>query len=89
MDNKVLKQEEKALLITVLKKHAPNLIEILPKLEAGMVDKDKANEMRDAVGDELMDAGFGPDWDPNKYGDKLEDLIDRLADLYIWPYEEK
>jgi hypothetical protein len=34
---------------------------------------------------ELAGKGFNPDWEPNEYGLKLEALIDKLADLYLWP----
>ena len=86
---KELTKEENNILLCCLNKHAPKLIEKLDKLYSGMLDIDSVNEMRSAVGDELADKGFRPDWEVNDYGAKLEHLIDRLADLYIWPKEKK
>jgi len=37
------------------------------------------NELRQIVGDELIEEGFNGDYQPNEYGLKLEKLIDELG----------
>jgi hypothetical protein len=85
LNKKSLTTDEKVLLLHCLDLHAPELIKTLPLLERGSVAADIVNEMRDAVGSEFTLKGLKPDDEPNNYGLKLEDLIDRLANLYIWP----
>ena len=89
MKRKTLNTEEKRLLLDCLTKHRPQLVKKLDQLDSGLLDSETINEMRDAVGIELMDKGFEPDNEPNKYGWQLEDLIDRLANLYLWPELDK
>jgi hypothetical protein len=86
MSKKSLRPEEKELLLKCIKAHRPTLIDAFERLDSGLVTKEEINEMRNyAVGSELADKGFKPDSEPNEYGLKLDDLIDRLADLYLWP----
>jgi len=80
-----LNPEEKGLLLHCLEQHEPNLIAEVEHLEIGLVDIEKVNRMREAIGDELAAKGLNANDEPNNYGLKLEGLIDRLADLYIWP----
>ena len=80
-----LSPSEKELLTHCLTKLEPELAQQLDKLYARILDKDTINEMRDTVGLELADKGFRPDWELNEYGAKLENLIDRLGNIYIWP----
>jgi hypothetical protein len=83
MKKKELGKDEKELLSYCLKEHAPDLLADINRLDR--VGPDRVNEIRNAVGDELTNKGFEQDWEPNRYGLQLEDLIDKLADLYIWP----
>ena len=85
MKNKSLKIEERNLLILCLRKYKPDLLEKVDQLNSGLINAVIINEMRNAVGDELIAEGFKPNLEPNEYGLRLEDLIDRLADLYLWP----
>jgi hypothetical protein len=85
MKNRALRVEEKQLLIYCLQKFKPNLTEQINQLDTRLVSKETINEMRNALGSELAGKGFNPDWEPNEYGLKLEALIDKLADLYLWP----
>ena len=89
MKKRTLSDEEITLLTYCLRKHKPELIEKIEQLDSGLIDSETINKMREAVGDELAGHGFRPDWEPNEYGLKLEDLIDRLADLYLWPDRKK
>jgi hypothetical protein len=82
---KGLNDDEKNLLMLCLKKHAPDLIVKFNQLDSGLLCSDDINEMREAVGSELANKGFKPDWEPNEYGLRLEDLISQLANLYMWP----
>ena len=84
---KLLNDSEKALLLDCLREYAPYLLNKVDPLYKGLVDSDTVNEMRNAIGDELINKGFMPNDEPNRYGLELESLIDRLADLYIWPEE--
>ena len=78
-----LTEEEKSLLILCLKSHAPELLQQINRLFLKQLDHETVNKMRNAVGGELADKGFEKNSEPNEYGLKLEDLIDRLANLYI------
>ena len=85
MTKKTLSDEERSLLLHCLTKHKPELVEKLDQLDSGLLDPDMINQIRVAVGLELMDKGFKPDWEPNEYGFMLEDLIAELGNLYLWP----
>ena len=85
MKNGTLSIEEKNLLLHCLAEYKPELIEKAGLLESEFVDAETVKEMRDAVGTELQLKGFKINWQPNEYGLKLENLIDRLADLYLKP----
>lgn len=87
MKKRSLNSQEKALLLHCLKKHAPSLVSEFDLLDRGLVDAEKVNKMREAIGDELVAEGLNADDEPNEVGLKLEDLIGRLADLYLWPKE--
>ncbi len=83
MNNKTLSVEEKNLLLYCLAEYKPDLIEEMDLLDSGLIDAGTVKEMREAVGTELQLKGFKINWEPNEYGLKLENLIDRLADLYL------
>lgn len=80
---RLLNDREKALLLHCLREHAPYLRNNVDRLYRGLVGSNTVNEMRGAIGDELAAKGFKPNSEPNKYGLELENLIDRLANLYI------
>ena len=87
MNRKALTTEEKELLFECLTKHRSELIKELDKLYLGELGTETINEMRSAITDEFVQNGLRQDGEPTKYGLKLDDLIGRLADLYIWPNE--
>lgn len=91
MENRqrTLTNEEKSLLLDSLQKHMPELVEKLDLLDSGPVDARIIDEMRSAVGSELVNKGFDRNLEPNEYGWKLENLIDALADIYLWPDKNK
>jgi len=71
-----------------LRQHNPSLIEKVDTLYSGNADADLVNEMRDAVGMEIMAKGFlKGDPKSHYYGKVLDDLISRIAELYLWPLE--
>jgi hypothetical protein len=76
-----MNNEEKLLLITCLAIHDPKLLDNINKLYSGLLDNERISWMREAVGAELQEKGFGLDWEPNEYGLKLENLIDKLGIL--------
>jgi hypothetical protein len=80
LDNE-LTQAERQLLIYCLGHHKPELLSYVNKIET--LKPEIINEMREAVGSEIMVKGFREvDQQSYEYGKKLENLIDRLADLY-------
>jgi hypothetical protein len=85
-----LTEKERVLLLYCVRKHAPNLLNQLPVLDSGKQEDDLVNEIREAVGSEIAVKGFlKNDKESYEYGMELEALIDRLADLYLWPEEKK
>jgi len=86
MKIKPLNTREKDLLKHCITAHAPGLINDIDHLDELSIEK--VNEIRNVVGSELVSKGFKEDDEPNSYGLELEDLIDRLADIYIWPREK-
>jgi hypothetical protein len=89
MSEKYLRPEEKKILVISVKKHRPSLVLKVDLLDSGTLDYDTISDMREAVGDELASDGIDIDSQINDYGFKLENLIDRIADLYLWPMEKK
>ena len=69
----------------MLTKNAPELIARVSELDLSSPDKDLVNDLRGAVGGEISAEMFEGDKKAEEYGWELENLIDRLADLYIWP----
>jgi hypothetical protein len=78
-----LKEEERTLLFYCVQAHRPKLLQKISQLEKGLLSNDTVNEIRGAVTDELTDRGFKSDWEPNEYGIKLENLIDKLGNFII------
>jgi len=89
MAKNALTSEEIALLSHCLKTHAPELLEKIDELFSDNVNSDIVNAMRDTIGSGLADKVFNQYWSPTPYGLRLEDLIDRLADLYLWLEKKK
>lgn len=89
MNDKKLTFEEIDILTTSIKKHRPELISKISQLDSGTLDYNTISDMRNAVGYELASDGIDSDSQINDYGFKLENLIDRIADLYLWPMEKK
>jgi hypothetical protein len=67
------------LLREAVDRHRPDLLPLLDKLGEGRLTADEKNELRLAVGSELMQSGFGENWEPNERGLQLEQLVDELA----------
>lgn len=78
-----LKSKSIDLLYNCLKKQRPDLLWILNDKQLINIDNKLGNELRDAVGDELLTNGFDGDT-PNQYGLMLEDLIDEIGRLFIY-----
>jgi hypothetical protein len=82
---RTLTEKERDLLIYCLKVYKPKLVDQISAMESGNMDSDTVDEMRDAVGLEIMAKGFlKGDSKSHDYGMELEALIDRIADLYLW-----
>jgi hypothetical protein len=89
MNQNPLTPEEKSILITSIKKHRPELILKVDQLDSGTLDYETIDDMSNALVIELASDGIDADSQINDYGFKLENLIDRIADLYLWPMEKK
>ena len=77
-----LKPRMLELLIESLKSNnRQELLWVIEQKELVDLDVDLANELREAVGDELIKRGLNKDDEPNKLGLELEDLIDILGRL--------
>ncbi len=81
-----LSEYEKNLLHHCIQEKKPLLLPWLGNLDTLSIDE--INELQDAITLELMAKGFNKDSSHNKYGLELEDLIDRLAEIFIWPKEK-
>jgi hypothetical protein len=69
-----------ALLAEVAATRAPQLASVLQEpLARGALSHEETQFLRDAVGEELFQAGFDADYMPTARGQALEDLIDDLA----------
>jgi hypothetical protein len=88
MRSRSLHIEERELLLHCLKEHASDLINDFYLLDQGLVEAEKINGMREAVADELVSKGLLANDEPNEYGFRLEELIGRLANLYLWPEQK-
>jgi|WetSurMetagenome_2_1015567.scaffolds.fasta_scaffold704044_1 hypothetical protein len=82
MEKQTLNKEEKQLLLLCLKNHNPLMIKYIDLLDEILLDNNLVNTIREIVGNELQEKGFSTDWEPNDYGLKLENLIDKLGNLY-------
>ena len=79
----ILKSASLNLLYTCLKNQRPDLLWILDSQETVYISNELGNELRDAVGDELLINGLNEDL-PNQYGILLEDLIDEFGRLFMY-----
>jgi hypothetical protein len=76
---KRISSEEMELLRECVSRHRPELLSLLGKLGRIGLTFDEREGLREAVSDEFAATGLEPDYEPNKRGLKLEDLIDILG----------
>lgn len=76
-----LTNDEIRLLREVISKHQPSLLTIIDQLGIKPLTPEQRDELRAAVADELAETGLREDFEPNRRGLLLEDLIDRLGQL--------
>lgn len=83
MSRRQLTPEERALLDEVLTSRDPALRSLAADMLGGRIlTTPEANELRDAIGDELVRTGVDADkGEVNERGVRLDDLIDRIARL--------
>lgn len=77
-----LSDQSLKLLEYCLKENRPDLLWVIKENKDIAVDEVLGNELREAVGDELIKAGFNGDV-PNEFGIKLEELIDEIGRLFM------
>ncbi|MBD8946448.1 MAG: hypothetical protein EGR97_03925 [Clostridiales bacterium] len=78
-----LKTDSINLLYDCYIKQRSNLLWVLECKDLINIDHNLGNQLRDAVGDELLIYGFNGD-EPNQYGILLESLIDEIGRLFIY-----
>lgn len=72
-----LKNDEIALLQSVLEKRAPALLAILlPKAKANAFNRDERRQLCELLGSEFAEIGIDEDEEPLPHGLRLEALID-------------
>jgi len=76
---KPLTDDEFARLVTAVRSHAPQLMDVLVRGEVLSLPLSVRNALRGAVSDEFVARGLRDDYEPNAYGLELEHLIDRLG----------
>jgi hypothetical protein len=74
-----LAPDDVQLLRDAIETEAPFLLPLLDKIGTSALTQDESNELRSAIGHHLIETGFGPQWEPNERGERLEALIDYLA----------
>ena len=85
-NTETLRDAEKTLLIDILKKQRPDLIEKALKIDLETPDIEAADQMRMALIEESGAIGFfDPNWELTEYGMQVERLIEHFDDLYYWP----
>lgn len=60
----------------IIRKSAPDLLEVLHELRAGRIDAGGRQRLRQALLDEFLRHGLDEGDEPNWYGIKIEGLID-------------
>lgn len=75
--------ESAKLLLKCLKAHRPDMTWVITSGEEVDIDQKLGNDLREAVGDELISNGFKVDNNPTPYGLQLESLIDEIGRLFI------
>jgi hypothetical protein len=77
-----LSASDTALLAEVAEERAPDFVRALRQpLVRGFLSPEQLDLLRDAVGDELAQSGFDESYTPTDRGRRLEDLIDKLAQI--------
>lgn len=73
----VFSNSEMLLMGEIIGRWRPDLLELL---ERSSLAADEREELRGALAEELVAHGVNrTDWEPNKYGLKVEDLIDKVG----------
>ena len=80
----VISKKFNKLLLKCLQIHEPSLSWIIETNKIIKVDEILGNQLRELVGDEFTLNGLNADYEPNKYGLELEDLIDEIGSLFLY-----
>lgn len=75
---RALRADELELLREVLNRHAPELIELLPRAAANMLERSERLRLCEVIAAEFATSGVGADLEPLPRGLKLEELVDVL-----------
>ena len=84
---KRINSEELTLLEKCLRKNKPDLLDKATLVDNQVLVDSVINEMREAVGTELLNEVFEKDGSPNEYGLHLEEVIDILS--HYWESQRK
>jgi hypothetical protein len=74
---RIFSAQEAELLRKIVENWRPDLI---PLLDRSTVTDDEREDLRGALAEELVIRGLSrPDWEPNEYGLRIENLIDKIG----------
>jgi hypothetical protein len=83
MKNKITEKQFELLKYCI--REYPNLIKLIEEVDFKDLDIEQYEEFRDLVNDEFLVYGLREDYEPNKYGDELEDLHEAIGRFIFWP----
>ena len=75
----LLTQAEFALTRILLRRWSPPLLDHLTSRRLDGLTNEVKSAIQEAIGDQLLDSGVGPDGEVNAEGQALDDLIDRCS----------
>lgn len=78
----LLKKKYIGVLKKCLEHFRKDLLWVIESDKVVLIDQEIGNQLREAVGDELIEYGFVDD-SPNEYGRLLEDLIDVIGAEFL------
>ncbi len=79
-----LNKQSLELLKKCLQNHNSSLIPIIEDMNKDDYTESFYNELREIVGNELINNGLNENDEPNEYGYKLEKLIDEIGRLFLY-----
>jgi len=76
-----ISESQMNLLANIVSKHSPDLLPTLDNIGIKPLSDEQRRKLRRAIADELSEAGFDEEDEPNHYGYQLEALINILGHI--------